>query len=166
MSKTVAIILTACITLIVSSIVWVGIGLLVYKTWMSENSWIGDEPFDVELDSPITAAVGEVFTMQVTATNLGDEAATLGSIDIYDTFLEGIEVLRVTPTPERNDGIFDFQSYFFDGIRMEPGESATVTFKMKAVKPGRWQGDVDCCTPMESFSTAVAVIEVGERAAQ
>ena len=166
MSKSVAVILTACITLILTSILWMGIGLLIYKTWMSEDAWAGGEPFGVELDAPVTAAVGEVFTMEVTATNPGDKTVTLGSVDIYDTFLEGFEVLRVTPTPERDDGIFDFHSYFFEGMPIEPGGSATVSFKLKAVKPGRWQGDVDCCTPMESFSTAVALIEVTGPAAQ
>ena len=51
-------------------------------------------------------------------------------------------------------------------FRMRPGEATTVSFELKATKPGTWEGDVDCCTPLESFSTAVATITVAEAEAQ
>lgn len=166
MSKISAVLLTAIISVVCTSIVWVGIGALVYKTWLSDDPLLSAEPFVVELEAPSTAAVGEVFTMNVTATNTGEKDTTLGSIDIYDTFLDGFEVVGVMPKPERDNAIFDFHSYYFDGIRLQPGESASVSFELKAAKPGKWQGDVDCCTPMENFSTAVAWIVVTDPAAQ
>jgi len=166
MSKTSAVILTAFITIILTSMAWFAIGVVAYKAWLSEDSWMGDEPFIVVLDAPATANMDEVITLKVTATNIGEDTATLGSIDVYDTFLEGFDVVRITPKPKNESGIFGFQSYYFDGFLMEPGESATVSFELKASKAGTWEGDVDCCTPLENFSTAVATITVTDAAAQ
>ncbi|MFU8894512.1 MAG: hypothetical protein ACNA8L_12880 [Luteolibacter sp.] len=166
MSKTSLAILTAFITFICTSILWVGVGLVSYRAWLGLDDWLGDEVFQVELETPMLVKVGEVFSMQVKATNTSEDLATLGSIDVYDSLLDGFEVLGVSPEPKSQSGLFGFQSYYFDGLRMKPGESTTVTFELKAAKPGMWQGDVDCCTPLENFTSEVATIMVSDAADQ
>lgn len=43
--------------------------------------------------------------------------------------------------------------------------TASITFlctSVKAVKFGEWEGDLDCCTPMQSFtSTTVSMVVAG-----
>lgn len=166
MSKTSAVILTAFITVICTSLLWMGVGVVAYKAWMSTDEWIGEDLFSVELEAPAMVKVGELVTMQVTATNISEDLQTLNSIDIYDSLLDGFELVRVSPKTNDDTNIFDFRSFYFDDLRLKPGESTTVTFELKAVKPGTWQGDVDCCTPMESFSTAIATIMVADGVTQ
>jgi len=166
MNKTSLVVLTAFITFICTSILWVGVGVVGYRAWLGLDEWFGEEVFGIELEAPMAVKMDDVFSLKVKATNITEEFAELGSIDVYDSFLEGFEVLGVSPSSKSESGLFGYRSFYFDGLRMRPGESTTVTFELKAVKPGMWQGDVDCCTPSESFSSEAAAILVTETADQ
>ena len=120
------------------------------------------EPFQVEVDAPPTVKAGETFTLSITATNIGDGRVSLNSIDLYDTLVEGFKVVQVSPRSSDQMNLMEFHSYYFEGLNLDAGESTTVRFELKAVKPGDWSGDVDCCTPSESFSSATVAIEVTE----
>ena len=173
MSRTASVILTAVITAAVTSLLWLVVGGVAFMFWKSSSdigssgfdfdhtSFMG-EPFQVEFNAPSTAKVGETFTLSITATNMGDEKTTLNSIDIYDELLDGFEVVRISPGSTEKMDLMNFRSHYFSGLNLDAGESTTVSFELKAVKPGMWSGDVDCCTPSESFSSATVAIEVTE----
>jgi uncharacterized repeat protein (TIGR01451 family) len=166
MSRTATVILTAVITAAVTSLLWLAVGGVAFMIWkdtsdisFGDTSLLG-EPFQVEFDAPSTVKAGETFTLSITATNIGDDKTTLNSIDIYDELSDGFEVVRISPSSSEKMDLFNFRSYYFEGLGLDAGESTTVSFELKAVKPGNWIGDVDCCTPSESFSSSTVAIEV------
>lgn len=171
MNRTPLVILTALITAACTSLFWMGIGAIAFTFWMSNEDTPGlgmfmDDPFEVEVEAPAQVRVGETFTLKVKATNPADQSVTLNSIDIYKTLLDGFEIVRVLPRTTEVSSIFEFRSHYFNGLHLEAGESTTVTFELKAVKPGTWQGDIDCCTPMENFTSVTEQILVTAAAAQ
>lgn len=155
MSKGALILLTAIITAIVTSMFWAVAGVFAYIAFS------GPAPFAVSVDAPDSVTVGEEFELAVTVQNVHDTAAQLGSIDIYDSFLDGFDVVSVSPEPTEELGVLDFRSFYFEE-ELGVNESTVVVYTLKAAQAGLWSGDVDCCTPSENFSTATAVVRVVE----
>lgn len=153
-STTKAVLLTVVITGVVTSLVWVGIGIVLYKAWTATPP-----PFVVTNTHPETVEEGEVFTLEVEVMNNSAEAAKLGSIDVYDDFLGGFRVVSVDPKPESKEHRWGFASYYFTET-IDPGKSFTMELELEAVSVGWWYGDVDCCTPLENSVTSEAEVEV------
>ena len=110
------------------------------------------------LDAKLTAenevAVADVTTMAVVTSNSHDRSVVLDSIDIDSIFLDGFQVLSVKPEPKESMQFFGQQTWSF-GTRVEPGESLTVYFELKALKAGRFTGDVDVCNPNQDWHSMV-----------
>lgn len=153
------ILLTAIITVILTSAVWIGVisaGFLYYNS----EYFVGiPADFSVEIESPDQVDVGEEFSLVVNVSNPSEDKLTLGSIDIYDTLLDGFQVLEVSPKPSDRDSIFEFSSFYFSEA-LQSQESVAITFKLKGSKAGVWSGDIDCCTPFEQFVTTSKTIVV------
>ena len=91
--------------------------------------------------------------------NLHEELVHLDSIDVDLAFLEGFEVVSVDPTPSDTMEIFVQRSWSFTNS-VAPGEELVVTYRLKAVRPGHYVGDVDVCNPAQDFTTVVPNIDV------
>ncbi|WOO41063.1 hypothetical protein [Rubellicoccus peritrichatus] len=151
--------LTAIITAILTSAFWIA-GITVGYVYYTSNYFIGDTPdFAVSVDSPEQVRIGEEFDLVVKVSNPSEEDLKLGSIDIYDSLLDGFKVLEVIPKPNEEDSIFEFRSFYFSE-ELKPQDSVTITFKLKGAKAGVWTGDIDSCTPWEQFVTSVQTIVV------
>lgn len=116
---------------------------------------------DASLSLPSEATLGETLTMLVTTTNPHDQAVTLDSIDIDDTFLDGFQVVTVVPEPTGTMHVFGQRSWSF-GTSVPPGQALEVRFTLKAVQGGHFSGDVDVCNPAQDFTTLIADVMVGE----
>jgi hypothetical protein len=159
-SRLPTIIVTALVTALVTSLFWLAALGLAY--WY----FLGDKPpFIVSVDVPREVAVGDTVVLKVQVANPSDEKLELGSIDIYDTLLNGFTVAEVRPEPAEKSHTLDFSSYYFQKP-LQPGKSFTVSFTLKADKAGIWTGDVDCCTPAEKFVTSSTTIRVLEPSAE
>ena len=147
------IVTTSVITFFATSALWIaGIALLIFYFMDSPN-------FSVTVESPNEVNREEIFTISIDVTNPSDETITLGSIDIYDSLLEGFEIVKIEPNPEETDTIFDFHTTYFNQS-LAPRGNFRVAYTLKAKAEGLWIGDIDCCTPSEKFVTTSKAIRV------
>jgi hypothetical protein len=101
----------------------------------------------VAIESPSEVKVGETFEIRAIVDNKDAAEANLDSIDIGDSYLEGITLESSQPAwigdtfhiPVDNTVSHEFQA------KVPPGTSFTVTFKARATKAGRFAGDFDIC---------------------
>ncbi len=137
---TIVILLTSCILVCLCGGVLLGVFL-----WDS-----GQEPtgLGISVDSPVQASLGEDILITVTIENTSDSSKELNSIDIDDSFLEGIVINQVEPIYDEVDSydLFDYtftSYYFYRSIR--PGETLVVTFYGRSIQAGDFSGDLDVC---------------------
>lgn len=110
--------------------------------------WLMEEPENVSIDvgTPVMATLGETFVLQVNIENLAQEAQVLDSIDIADTYLEGLSIQRAEPpfTESYAIALVEYQSYTFRRD-IPPGETLAVRFYVVPTRAGDFGGDIDVC---------------------
>ncbi len=148
------ILITAFITMAVTSAVWLGVGGMGY--WLMFR----DSPeFELSVDHPETVLIGEVFKVKVTVKNGGAKDMKLADLDVYDDLLDGFEILSVNPKPRTSERIIGYFSHDFSET-LAPAESFEIEFELRAKDVGYWSGDIDACTPSMNFVTYYTEIEV------
>jgi len=111
------------------------------------------EEVKVDIDVPITAEAGSDFNFTVTVQNTDDKTHELRSIDIDETFLEGVFV--VSTSEDLTDEYTVFGFHVFEFKKNIPANSdLTVTFNARAVKEGDFSGDVDICIDGDAKCTS------------
>ena len=149
-------VITVVITFVATTILWIGIIIGLY--WF----YFGNEPpFRVALSHPSDVTLGTEFAVAVTVENSSDETATLGSIDIYDSLLDGFELVSSRPAFVGIDDVLNFQTLWYQA-ELQPDAPLNVTLTFRATRPGRHGGQLDVCTPTEVCTTVYATIAVGE----
>lgn len=158
-SRHLAILLTALVTMVVTSLVWLGIGATMWY-------YLYDAPprFYVEMEYPDTVAVGEEFDLTFSVKNRDLGSRTLNSIDVHDDFLGGFEVVSITPSPGSREDLWGYGIFNFDES-IKASDALIVTMKLRARNVGLWSGDVDFTNPLENYVTRVPEIEVQDSAA-
>lgn len=153
------IVITAAITMVVTSVLWLGLGVAVYFWGFSERP-----SFEVRVDHPEVVDLGEEFEMKVTVENTGADEVNLANIDVYEGLLDGFEIISMTPKPRSTEKIIGYHSY---GVsqKLAPGKSHDLNFKLRAKEVGYWAGDVDACNTMQNMVTHYTEIEVVDPAA-
>lgn len=147
--------ITVAITFVATTILWIGIIIGLY--WY----YYGNEPpFRVVLNHPAEVTLGSEFAVAVTVENASDEPATLGSIDIYDSLLDGFELISSRPAFVGVDDVLNFQTLWYQA-ELQPNVPLGVTLTFRATRPGRHGGQLDVCTPTEVCTTVYATIAVG-----
>ncbi len=153
-SRVILVLVTAIVTAVLTSALWIA-GLAV-TSWYFNT---GQPQFVVTVDAPAQVKVGDEAVLTMKARNPTDQPIELGSIDVYDSLLDGFQVLSTRPKPDDRAHHVAFETFYFRRT-LGPDEEFEATVRLKAVKPGLWSGDVDFCTPEEKFVTAVATIRV------
>lgn len=158
-SRNLAILLTALVTMVVTSLIWVGLGA---TAWF----YMYDAPpkFYVEMEYPDTVAIGEEFDLVFEVLNRDSGSRTLNSIDMHDDFLGGFEVVSMTPSPGSREDLWGYRIFNFDES-IKSSNTLTVTMRLRAETVGYWSGDVDFTNPLENYVTRVPEIEVENVAA-
>ena len=128
-----------------------------------EGGTTADLVLDCSLSAPSKVELGDEFDLTVTVNNPYASNVILDSIDIYDSFLDGFDVLSVSPIPEsgKDYDALDFYSWDFDKS-FASDEKLEITYSLRATKVGHFEGDVDVCNPQQDFKTLVADILVEE----
>lgn len=135
----------------------IGLIVLVFGSWLL---LFREMPMlSATLSLPVEVAVNETVTMTVTASNPHDRTVTLDSIDIDLTFLEGLQVIKITPEPTDTMTVFGQRCWFFE-VDVDAGGSQDVQFEFRALQPGRFTGDVDVCNPNQDFITLLGDIVI------
>ena len=98
-----------------------------------------------ELTVPVSVVVGESFDIVAHVTHNADENQLLHSIDIGESYLEGIAITSSTP---------DFsESYYLDDgtythtllTDVPAGDGVDIVFHAVALESGNWKGAFDVC---------------------
>lgn len=100
----------------------------------------------VAVDAPARVRAGEPFQLRATITNGSEREALLDSIDIGDTYLEGVTLESSQPAwnETMHVPIDDTLSHDFQA-KIAPGKSLTVTFTAVAAEVGEYEGAFDIC---------------------
>jgi hypothetical protein len=148
------IVITAAITLVITSIAWIGIGVAGYYLMYSKPP-----SFQIQVENPAVVELGEEFEVKVTVENTGTDDVNLANIDVYEGLLDGFEITSITPKPRSSEKIIGYHSYnLFKNLA--PGKTHDLTFKLKAKEVGYWTGDIDACNTMQNLVTHYTEIEV------
>lgn len=148
------IIITALVTIFATSLAWIGIGATGY--WLFTR----DAPtFAVSVEHPDVVEVGETLTLKVTVANDGAKDLKFAELDLYDTFLDGFEVVAISPKPKSKDRTFGIVTYGFSR-KLKPAESMAIEIELRAKEAGIWTGGIDACTPTQNYVSDYAEIEV------
>lgn len=108
---------------------------------------------------PDAVTVDEEFDVVVEATNPHAKAIPLGHVDFELALMSGFRVVSVTPEAVETPNYAAYQRWSFSKL-VEPGASQTVTFRLRAVRPGNFAGDIDVCNPNEDCTTKHVIVHV------
>ena len=100
----------------------------------------------VAIETPPAVTQGEAFEIRAIVTNRGEKPANLDSIDIGDSYLEGVSITSAEPPwiGTMHIPIDDTVSHDFQAT-VPAGQSLTVIFHAKATQRGTFSGDFDIC---------------------
>jgi hypothetical protein len=133
----------------VLSFVMAGLGLLI---------WIVGEPEQINLsvDVPVSVGKGESFAIEITVEDLSGESRLVHSIDIDDSYLEGLEVVRTEPpfTELLRVESLGFRSYYFEKV-IEPNSAGTILIALQGLEAGDYTGEIDVCIDSSGSCTTV-----------
>ena len=158
-NRNLIILLTALVTLVVTSLVWLGLGAIA---WFYIYS--GPPEFYVETEHPTEVVVGEEFDLVLEIENRGSASKTLNSIDFHGDLLDGFEVVSLTPRPGSREDLWGYGVFNFNKS-IKRSDTLIVTVRLRAEEVGLWVGDVDFTDPLENFVTRRPKIEVTDPAA-
>lgn len=154
MSNRRIIVVTSLITFMVTSAIWVSVLLFAYWDFS-----LNPPAFLVNIESPDEVALNQEFELVISVTNVSDSEITLGSIDIYDSLLDGFEIISIEPKPREISKIMGFHSsYFYYPLSAQ--EQFMGSYTLRAKEEGLWIGDIDSCTPFVNFVTVSKAIKV------
>ena len=105
----------------------------------------GGQPknFEAEVKLPLNVKKGDEFVIIAKVNNTAAKQQKLVGIDISDTYLEGIAILRTEPNHKEafHAPMGHYMSYKFD-LPVGAGEQKLIKFYVKAVKQGDYNSDV------------------------
>ena len=106
--------------------------------------------FEAEVKLPLNVKKGDEFVIVAKVNNTAAKQQKLVAIDIADTYLEGIAILRTEPNHKEavHAPIGDYMSYKFD-LPVGAGEQKLIKFYAKAVKQGDYSSQIDFCVNSE-----------------
>lgn len=100
----------------------------------------------VTIDAPSSVPLNEPFLMTVQIRSLTAEGQSIDSIDIQNSYLEGIEVQSTQPaaTDQFSIPIVGFETYLFERD-LFGNDTVTIEFVMMGFTEGQYSGDIDVC---------------------
>jgi hypothetical protein len=109
------------------------------------------ENIEVGLEVPLEVGRGQEFNIIASITNTASDTQKLVSIDIGDSYLKGIAILKTEPDHKEavHIPIANMMSYDFD-LPIKPGEKIMIVMHAKALKFGDYNADIDFCINSDS----------------
>lgn len=104
------------------------------------------EDIHVGVESPLNVSQGDEFIILSTVQNTASKKQELVSIDIADSYLDGIAILRTEPDHREatHVPIDNTMSYVFK-LPIAAGEQKVIKFYAKAIKHGDHNAEIDFC---------------------
>ena len=132
--------------------------------YMSSIAMTQQPTLTASLVAPQTVKLGEEFDLVVKTKNTHEDEIRLHSIDIEYRFLNGFEVVSVSPDAvESSTGDSAYRTWKFSET-VDPDESRNITLRLKAVQVGQFYGDLDVNNPNLDYETVFPIIRVVDKA--
>ncbi len=154
MHKTVV---TVLVTFVATSLLWIGGAVALYLHFFG-----GEPPFRVSVRSPERVFRGEEFRVELDVENAGPEPITVASVDVYDSFLAGLELIDSEPAYRTRDHTLNFETLWLERP-LAPDETLSVRLRLRAVESGLHGGHIEVCTRQERCTTVYAAVGVLEQ---
>lgn len=148
------VVITALVSIVATTLFWAVCAGVLYFLFV-----VDPPPYAISLQAPTEVQKGETFTVRAQITNPTDEPLLLGSIDVWDSFLDGFTLSKIEPEPSSRDSLFDFHTFYYSKT-LAPGETWEVAWTLQAAQSGIWTGDVDFCAESEKFVTQSLTVRV------
>ena len=150
------IIVAVAVTFVATSLLWLGGIVGLYFVFYG-----GAPPFRIALQYPREVTLGDEFDLEIEVENARRKRVSLASIDVFDSFLEGFELIGTVPSYEDHEHVFNFRTLWFQEDLMPEG-TVIVRVTLRAAQLGRYGGQLDVCTASELCTTVYAAIDVVE----
>ena len=139
-----------------------GGGIVTYLGFDGKGPLAGvlSDPFQLLVEHPTSVGVGDEFDVEIEVINSSDGELAIRSVDLEETFLGGFEVISFKPAAEDTDAMLGWMTWYLDPISISPGGSQSLTIRLRATDGGIFLGDLDVCTPNETFTTYPVSIRV------
>ncbi|MCH7224853.1 hypothetical protein [Haloferula sp. A504] len=162
-----AVILTAVVTFLVTSGLWV-VAFVAWQAFQTASTFsLGSggfgsgSTFSVIHRCPPEVQVGDSIDLILEITNPGTTDEDLESIDLYYDFLNGFTITSVSEAYRGENMFGDFETLWIEpAVTIPAGTTHTVTITLEGAKPGTWSADVDVCGAGIDFATVVPRVEV------
>jgi hypothetical protein len=105
----------------------------------TENSALPESPVTVTVTAPASVKVGEEFDLIVTASNPGQSLEVLGDLDVDLSYLALFDVVSTQP-PMSSEDQMDSWRTFDTGQSVQPGQTTTLTIRLRAKQAGTASG--------------------------
>jgi len=106
----------------------------------------GPKDVTIQVNAPLHVKVKEEFVVEVRVQNTASQSQRLDSIDVGDTYLQGVAIQRSEPAFKQSMHVplVNMQSYEY-GTPIAAGGEVVVKFYAVAVKVGDYSATVDVC---------------------
>jgi len=157
----ISILVTALLTFVITSAGWLLAGGVagISSFFAGAVDDFTGTPFRVSFEEefPQTINKGEVVTLAafVEPNESEVESAVLSRIDIQQSIFDCFELVEIRPEPKpRFELLYGYKCYRLDDpVKLDAGDVQVVEIELRAVTPVNVVGDIDFCTPTESFAT-------------
>jgi hypothetical protein len=141
------------------------VSLAIFALLCAAGTWYAffrvHPTLESHIDFPAQVVAGNPFDLRVYAVNPHPEAVVLDSIDISDSFLDGVQIVSIDPRSIDTLHFYDMRSWEF-GLTVDAGTTLTVTFRCKALRPGHYTGGIDVCNPNQNYTSSYADLIVSQ----
>jgi len=139
----------------VTALLFVAVGsVIAFTFFMNEGAVL--QP---NLEYPTTIESGSTLELVVHLVNEEDEQIVLDSIDVDDSLLAGFKVIDTVPMYGEQSDLYEMETFDF-GFSVEAGATTAVVFRLEALEPGRYSGELEIRNANQDFIAEVAVIDV------
>jgi hypothetical protein len=148
-----------CVLFCIGFTIVVAIASGVFFMWGMQEP----ENVNISVDSPIQVTKGESVIIKVQVENFAAESQILHSIDISNSYLDGIAIKNALPPFVESYPIpyIDMESYTFEQ-EISSRTTLVVQFFGVAVKTGDYSGEIDVCINTESVCTTFLIRTIVE----
>jgi hypothetical protein len=134
---------------VVGLLVGIGVGVAMDVTSTLAAS-VSPQGIQLAVQCPAEVTVGQRFFVDVSVQNTLGHEQTLDSLDLYDSYLDGITLIGASPAASSRTSSsigaaqFSFETLWYNRA-IPAGGQVDIRLEMQAAKPGHWAGDLDVC---------------------
>lgn len=96
-----------------------------------------------QITAPASVTVGDEFDVRITITNTASTTRAIGNIDFYTSYLDHFSIMSTDAALTTSPDTPHTWQTFNTSKMLVPNGTLTFTWRLRAVKPGTAEGDID-----------------------